>query len=88
MEVDKQKHLDRAEIIAAYRIIPKILLISVLGFSSWYIIWITGFYFALAVHTAEITAFISVTVPAIVGIATLMINKYFDTGRKWDKGDK
>jgi hypothetical protein len=81
--MNKQRWIDLAEVIDALRVFPKIILILVLGFCSWYIFYITGYYFGLEKHTAEITAFISVTVPSITGIATLMINKYFDTGRKW-----
>lgn len=71
--------LKYAEIIDAYRVIPRLLLIG-FGYLVWHVVeWFTG----LEVPTTQQAAFVS----AVVGIAAPISAFYFQTGRKWgDKG--
>ena len=78
----KTLNISIAERIDSLRIIPRLLLVAVYIFAGWYIVDITQFYF-LSSMSMEITAFITVTVPAITGIVSLLTKHYFETGRKW-----
>jgi len=73
-----------AKAIDQLRVFPRILMLSVYAAVFWYIYTITIAYLGAPEKTMEFTAFVSVTIPAVVGIATNLTNKYFETGTKWD----
>lgn len=81
----KQKFLDIAEVIDAFRVIPRIILVALYTFYVWYIQWTTSWYFQLIDPGAWDTAFITGTVTALGTMITFFTNKYVETGRKWDK---
>lgn len=71
------RSLDYAEILDAYRIVPRLLL---LGFA--YLLWyVVSWYTTLTDPTTQQTAFVS----AVVGITAPITAFYFQTGRKWGK---
>ena len=83
--MDKQFWLAVAEILDAFRVVPRSVLTSVLVFAGWYIYSVTVWYFGIpaAERTAEVTAFATVTVPAVFGLAGKVTDWYLKTGRKW-----
>lgn len=81
--MNKQNWLDIAEVADALRLMPRLILAGCyIGFFC-YVYWVTGMYFATPNPGVEITAFVTVIIPAITGIISAMTNKYFQTGRKW-----
>lgn len=83
----KDKLLFGAELIDAYRVMPRIMLAAVLGFAAWYIVEITMWYMGLpmAERTVEVSGFAGLTIPAVFGLAGKMVDWYLKTGRKWTK---
>ena len=83
----KEKWLFGAELIDAYRVMPRVVLASALGFAAWYIIEITMWYMALplAERTVEVSGFAGLTIPAVFGLAGKMVDWYLKTGRSWGK---
>lgn len=81
----KQKWLDVAEVFDAFRIMPRMVLVTSLGFAAWYIITITLWYMHLPVieRTAEVSGFAGLTIPAVFGLAGTITNWYLKTGRNW-----
>ena len=67
--------LQWAEIIDAYRIVPRLLMI---GYACllW---WSSGWYMGLPDPTTQQTSFISI----LWGACGLITGWYFNTGRKW-----
>jgi len=53
-------------------------------FVSAYIYNVTNYYLETPDKSVELTAFVSVTIPALAGIVTNLTNNYFKTGTKWD----
>lgn len=67
--------LERAELIDAYRVVPRLILLG-FGYLVWYVVqWFTG----LDEPTTQQAAFVS----AVVGITAPVTAFYFNTGRKW-----
>jgi hypothetical protein len=87
--MDKQFWLDLAELIDAYRLMPRAILIASLGFAGWYIYEISIWYMAIpaADRTMEATGLASITIPAVFGLAGKMVDWYLKTGRSWSKKD-
>ena len=69
--MDKNKWLNLAEVLDAYRIIPRGVLVAVLWFAGYYIVTITMWYMGLPTieRTAEVSAFAGLTIPAVFGLA-------------------
>ncbi len=73
--ITRTRLLFGAELIDAYRVVPRICLLAY-GFISWEI---ATWFFKLEVPTTEQTAFVStfsLTVSAVIGL-------YQNSGRKW-----
>lgn len=69
------RSLKYAEILDAYRVVPRILLLG-FGYLVWYVVqWYTG----LTEPSTQQTAFVS----AVVGVTAPITAFYFNTGRKW-----
>lgn len=84
--------LEFAEVLDAFRLIPRIILIAVYTFVAWYTYKFTAFYFDLISmpnvsdwKLAAYTAFGGLTIPAIVGLAKGMTDTYMKSGRDWFK---
>jgi len=74
-DVRKKRALDWAEIIDAFRVVPRILLIV----SGIFVYWITDWYMNLQTRgTAEsiVTGLVSLIIPAVIGL-------YQNSGRKY-----
>ncbi len=84
------KWLRIAEVMDAFRLIPRLLLLATYSFVLWYTVDFTQFYFKL-IELPEIsdwklaayTAFGGLTIPAIAGLAKGMTTSYLQTGRDW-----
>jgi len=83
--MNKQFWLDFAEILDAIRLAPRFILICSYYFAFMYITKLTNYYLASPDKTTTLTAFVSITIPAITGIISMLTKAYFDSGRKWDK---
>ena len=83
--MDKQFWLNLAELVDAFRLMPRGILIASLGFAGWYIYEITIWYMGLPMEarTMEATGLASITIPAVFGLAGKMVDWYLKTGRKW-----
>lgn len=88
--MNKQTFLDVAEVLDAFRTIPRIMLIAVFTFVLWYTYEFTAFYFDLieqeGVTDWKLTAysgFGALTIPALVGFAGGITKAYMDSGKKW-----
>jgi hypothetical protein len=79
-----------AEVMDAFRLIPRLLLLATYSFVLWYTVDFTQFYFKL-IELPEIsdwklaayTAFGGLTIPAIAGLAKGMTTSYLESGRVW-----
>jgi len=78
--INKQKLLDIAELIDAYRMIPRILLLSVA-----YLVWDTIEWYKLLDNPTSQQSALITTVTAII---PFVINFYLSSGRKWQDKDK
>lgn len=84
----KEKWLDVAEVLDAYRLVPRIILAVVLVAAGIYIYEVTAWYMALpaAERTAQVSGFAGVTIPAVFGLAGKITDWYLKTGRNWKSG--
>ncbi len=89
----KQKWLDFAEATDAMRIMPRLLVAAYGVFSIWYIRWIVEWFMILPApeRTAEVAAFVTGTITAVLGGNTWFMSAYTKSGRDWsatkvDKG--
>lgn len=79
----KHKWLAIAEIVDAFRIIPRLMLAGYCCFYIWYIWWCTTWYFGLENPESTSTTFITATITGLGGMATWFSNTYLKSGRKW-----
>lgn len=76
MKITKQVLLTGAEVVDAWRVVPRILLFTV----GVYVYWVTDWYMGLATRgTTEtvVTGIVGLVVPAV-------INLYQTSGRTWE----
>ena len=87
--MNKQKWLDLAEILDAYRIIPRLILvflyIAYLWFSIDTYMWVKHIYEITKTIPNSVAAFSAATMSALGTVIGIVTNKYFDSGRKWIK---
>jgi hypothetical protein len=88
--MNKVTWLSFAEVLDAFRVIPRIIICAVYAFVAVYTYDFTHFYFKLIAHEnvtdwklTAYTAFGALTIPAVVGLATGMTKAYLDSGRSW-----
>ena len=82
--MNKEKWLQWAEIIDAFRIIPRLMLLGFFIFYVWYIILVTNWFFSIDDQTIASTTFVTSTISAIGVMFTWFGgNVYMQTGRKW-----
>ena len=84
-------HLKVAEIMDAYRLIPRLILCAVYAFMLWYTANVTSSFFKALFDPAvtewklaAISAFGGLTIPAIGALATGVTKAYLSSGRKWN----
>jgi len=82
-DINLKKWLNIAEILDAFRVIPRIMLASFFGFYIWYIVHTTHWYFSLVETGVTDTAFVTGTITALGGMFTFFLNAYLQSGRKW-----
>ena len=87
--MSKQAWLDAAEVIDAHRFIPKLILVLVFvgyGMLTYDMyIWVKGIYEATKDIPGSVAAFAGGTLSGLGGVFTLLVNKYFEGGRRWEK---
>ena len=93
--MNKENWIKGAEIVDAYRLIPRILLIFYAVFYLWYIDFVTDWYFGYLMYMVEnkifsvetvagSTAFVTSTITALGAMFTWFAgNVYMKTGRVW-----
>ena len=84
-------HLKVAEIMDAYRVIPRLLLLLVYAFVLWYTWNVTESFFKALFDSAvtewklaAISAFGGLTIPAVAALASGLTKAYLNSGRKWN----
>ena len=86
----RQQVMDAAELFDTWRVIPRIIL---LGYSYWMARvtdWVIRWYENLptAERTGQVTAFVTVVLPGIFGLAVWVYKIYADGGRDWSADPK
>jgi len=87
--MDKQKWLDLAEVVDAHRFVPKLILIlaftgyGMLTYDTYF--WVKGIYAETKDIPASVAMFAGGVVSSLGGVLTMLVNKYFEGGRKWEK---
>lgn len=83
--MNKQKWLDAAEIFDSWRVIPRIALFAygVLVFwsSAYIILWYA--HLPGIERTGQVTAFMSMLFPTLIGVSGFVFKIYTDGGRDW-----
>lgn len=82
------KHLTllrAAEVFDSWRIVPRIILFSYAYWMARVTDWIVRWYERLpsAERTGQVTAFVTVVLPGIFGLACWVFKVYSDNGRDW-----
>lgn len=84
----KEKWLAAAEILDAYRVIPRVLVSAASAGYAWYfydsVQWVRGIYAVTGDIPTAVATYAGGTVSALGMVLTLLINKYFDGGRQWN----
>jgi len=85
--MSRQAWLTVAEVVDAHRIFPKLIL--ALAFAGYGMLtldtylWVKGIYAETQNVPVTIVAFAGGVVSSLGGVLTLLVNKYFEGGRKW-----
>lgn len=84
--MNKQQYLDTAEMVDALRLIPRFLLIGYCFFVLWLTDRLLTWYMALpaAERGIETGGFAGGVFTAATGLATIFVNTYLNSGRKWN----
>jgi hypothetical protein len=84
-------HLKVAEVMDAYRLIPRLIICAVYAFMLWYTWNVTEMFFKALFDVsvtewklAGITAFGGLTIPALGALAAGITKAYMTSGRKWN----
>lgn len=79
--------IDLAEVLDSLRVFPRWLAISYWIFTGWETSYVTIWYAHLAAveRTVEVTAFYSMLMGGLFGLAAYVFKVYSDGGRDWDK---
>jgi len=87
--MNKKKWLEWAEVMDAHRIIPKIIVALIAGGYCWFAIdsyeWIKAIYETTKEVPTPVAAFVGGTMSALGTVLMMVVNKYFDGGRDWNK---
>lgn len=84
---DKSAWISIAEVIDSLRVFPRTLAITYWCFTGWATAYVTIWYAHLAAveRTVEVTAFYSMMMGGLFGLAAYVFKVYSDGGRDWDK---
>lgn len=79
--------LHTAEVIDSWRIFPRLVLILYGYWMAHLTDWIVHWYEHLPTieRTAEVTAFVTIVLPGVFGLACYVFKVYSAGGRDWDK---
>lgn len=86
--MDKQTWLNIAEIIDAHRFMPKMILVlafvgyGMLTYDTYF--WVKEIYEQTKGIPTSVALFAGGVVSSLGGVLTLLVNKYFEGGRKWE----
>ena len=87
--MNKKTWLDFAEILDAWRIVPRLILLFTMASYCWFTLdtyeWIKGIYLTTNTVPVSVAAYAGGTISTLGGVLTLIINKYFSGGRDWTK---
>jgi len=86
----KSQWIDGAEVFDSWRVVPRIALFAFLALLIWASVYIIVWYAHLpaAERTTQVTAFVSVMFPTLVGAGGFIFKVYTDGGRDWDVGKR
>ena len=87
--MNKRRWLDIAEVVDAWRVVPRILVFSFTIFTICVVADLLEWYKALpgTERQLEASGFAFGVITAISGLLTAVIKIYQSTGRKWSAGD-
>lgn len=87
--MNKNNWLELAEILDAMRVIPRLVLLVTLIFVGWYIVKTSLWYMALSAENRQYTdaGLLSITIPALFGLAGKVFDWYLKTGKKWGNSE-
>lgn len=82
----KAAWLDFAEVFDTLRVVPRVILF---GYAYWMIRltdWLVRWYEGLpaAERTGQVTAFVTIVLPGVFGLAVWVYKIYAEGGRAWD----
>lgn len=82
----KAAWLDVAEVIDTLRVVPRIVLFVYAYWTGMVTDWLIRWYERLPANerTNQVTAFITIVLPGIFGLAVWVYKIYSDGGRAWD----
>jgi hypothetical protein len=82
----KQAWLDVAEVIDTLRVVPRIVLFGYAWWAGAVTDWLVKWYERLpsAERTNQVTAFVTIVLPGVFGLAVWVYKIYADGGRAWD----
>lgn len=84
----KTAMLDAAEVFDSWRIIPRLVLFLygywMVHLTDWIVRWYEGL--PSQERTAEVTAFVTIVLPGVFGLAVYVYKIYSQGGRDWDAG--
>jgi hypothetical protein len=90
--MNKQQWLAISEVLDSFRIVPRLLvfitLFAYIFLSYEMILWAMQIYGDLKDIPVSIAGLIGGLLTTLAAIPTMVIRKYFDGGRNWDKSDK
>jgi hypothetical protein len=87
---NKQTWLDMAEVIDAWRVVPRGLIVTFVTFTVCIVSNLLAWYMDLpaAERVMEASGFAFGVITAITGLLTAAIKIYVSTGRNWDDSEK
>lgn len=82
----KAAWMDVAEVIDTLRIVPRIVLFGYAWWAGAVTLWLVKWYEHLPAveRTNQVTAFVTIVLPGIFGLAALVYKIYSYGGRAWD----
>ena len=77
--------LDLAEVVDAWRVVPRLVLLSFSGLIGYTNVDVLHWYMALpaAERSAQVTAVIGIIIPSLSGLAVYVYRIYASGGRRW-----
>lgn len=78
--------MDAAEVFDTWRIVPRVILFAYAYWTGWITDWLIRWYEKLpaAERTNQVTAFVTIVLPGVFGLAVWVYKIYSNGGRDWD----